>query len=383
MKNFSIIDTTLREGEQCIDVNFFSQDRKEIAQALDDIGIEFIEMVSPKVSPQSQKDLKMIANMGLNAKILTHVRCQKDDINLALDCGVQGINLFIGASEFLQKYSIHKTVDQIIDLTSDVLSYAKGQSPDIILRFSTEDSFRSNHKDLIRIYSAIEQLGVVDRFGLADTVGIATPNEVTDLVSLLREITDKDIEFHAHNDTGCSIANSYNAIMAGATHIDTSVFGLGERNGITSLAGLIARIYSIDREYVKKKYNLLKLHQVHKLVQEKMKIHVSFNHFIFGSVAFSHKAGLHTNAIIQNPETYEILKPEDFGLHRTISVANKMVGIHVIEQRTKELGLKMNHDNLVELVKKIKNISDVEILNDDKLNQIIRDFSQSLSISKN
>ena len=122
------------------------------------------------------------------------------------------------------------------------------------MRFSTEDSLRSDPEDLYRVYEAVDKIGV-HRVGVADTVGIGNPRQIYDLVSELRRRVKADIEFHGHNDTGCAIANAFAALEAGATHIDTSVLGIGERNGITSLGGLIARIYAINPALVAK-YNL-------------------------------------------------------------------------------------------------------------------------------
>ena len=153
----------------------------------------------------------------------------------------------------------------------------------------------------------------VNRVGIADTVGCANPRQVYDLVRTLRGVVSCDIECHFHNDTGCSIANAYAALEAGATHIDTSVLGIGERNGITPLGGLVARMYTADREGVMKKYRLEKLRDLENLVAESVQIQVPFNNYITGYCAFTHKAGIHAKAILNNPSTYEILRPEDFG----------------------------------------------------------------------
>jgi homocitrate synthase len=132
-------------------------------------------------------------------------------------------------------------------------------------------------------------------------------------VRTLRGVVSCDIETHFHNDTGCSIANAYAALEAGATHIDTSVLGIGERNGITPLGGLVARMYTADREGVMKKYNLEMLREVENIVAEAVQIQVPFNNYITGYCAFTHKAGIHAKAILNNPSTYEILNPADFG----------------------------------------------------------------------
>jgi homocitrate synthase len=118
-------------------------------------------------------------------------------------------------------------------------------------------------------------------------------------------------------------------LEAGATHVDTSVLGIGERNGITPLGGFIARMYAADRDYVLKKYKLHKLRDIENLIADAVEIQVPFNNYITGYCAFTHKAGIHAKAILNNPSTYEILKPEDFGMTRYVSIGHRLTGIAV------------------------------------------------------
>ena len=117
--------------------------------------------------------------------------------------------MVIGTSSQLRQFSHGKSIDEIIDLAAEVLTWIRAQAPNIELRFSTEDSFRSDEADLFRVYLAVDKLGVVNRLGIADTVGIATPTQVGRIVGTLRRLTKCDIEFHGHNDSGCAIANAY------------------------------------------------------------------------------------------------------------------------------------------------------------------------------
>lgn len=143
------------------------------------------------------------------------------------------------------------------------------------------------------------------------------------LVKILRGVVDCDIEFHGHNDTGCAIANAFAALQAGATHIDTSVLGIGERNGITPLGGFVARMYVVAPEYIKAKYNLPALREIENYVAKHVHIEVPFNNYITGSCAFTHKAGIHAKAMLNNPSTYECIKPEDFGVSRSIPIGHR------------------------------------------------------------
>ncbi len=358
LDKFSIIESTLREGEQFVGADFSTADKVEIAEALDDFGVEYIELTSPLASPKSKEDCETIANLGLNAKVLTHIRCHKTDAQMALDTGVDGLDVVIGTSSYLRKFSHGKSIDEIIDLAQDVMSFIREQAPDVELRFSTEDSFRSSTADLLRVYLAIDHLNLVNRFGVADTVGVATPNQVYQLVHTLRRLTDADIEFHGHNDTGCAIANAYSALSAGATHIDTTVLGIGERNGITALEGFVARMYAYDRDATMAKYQLDKLRDLDNIVAKKVGIGVPFNHFVTGMTAFTHKAGIHAKAVLNNPETYEILNPEDFGMTRYISIAHKLTGWNAVKDRSQQLGLELSDAKLREIAEHIKEVAD-------------------------
>ena len=126
------------------------------------------------------------------------------------------------------------------------------------------------------------------------------------------------------------------ALQAGATHVDTSVLGIGERNGITPLGGLIARMYAYNPDLVRQRYNLPLLREVENFVANLVEVDVPFNNYITGYTAFTHKAGIHAKGILNNPSTYEILDPADFGLTRYIHVAHRLTGWNAIKQRAEQ-----------------------------------------------
>ena len=358
IQEYNIIESTLREGEQFVGANYSSDDKVEIALALDEFGVEYIEITSTSASPQSLRDAHRLAKLGLNAKLLTHTRCNMDDAKVAVDSGVDGVDVLFGTSSYLRQFSHGKSIDQILDAAQGVVTYIKSQGLEV--RFSSEDSFRSNEDDIIRVYKAVDELGI-DRVGIADTVGVATPIQVFNLVSKLRQTIKADIEFHGHNDSGCAIANSYAVLEAGGTHVDTSVLGIGERNGITPLGGFIARMYALDKKLVEK-YNLKALHELELLVSRIVGVDIPFNNYITGITAFTHKAGIHAKAVLNNPETYEILNPQDFGMTRYISIAHRLTGWNAIKNRAEQLGLSMSDQQLKEVTQHIKALADEKSL---------------------
>jgi homocitrate synthase len=374
-ERYAIVDTTLREGEQFVWAYFDTDDKVEIARGLDAFGVEFIEVTNPLASDRSMEDCRRIAGLGLKTKVLTHIRCAKEDADVAIDMGVAGINVFMATSPILRKLSHGKEIPAIIDQAAEVLTYIRSQAPDTLLRFSSEDTFRTPAGEIDRVYKAVTSLGVIDRFGIADTLGLAVPRHVRKLVERLQGIHPLDIEFHGHDDGGCAVANAYGALLAGATHIDTCVLGIGERVGITSLAGLIARLYLHDPKTMAEKYDLQQLVPLHKLMARILGIPVPFNHPIVGEAAFIHKAGVHIKAIQKDPHTYEAINPNDFGLERTLNIASALTGWRAIEHRSEELGLTLDDHAIKEATHRIKTRADKEKLSLQDVDGILNEMA--------
>jgi len=372
---FNIIESTLREGEQFVGAHFTTEQKVRIATALDEFGVEYIELTSPVASRQSFEDCRTIAGLGLKTEVLTHVRCSIDDARLAISTGVDGVDLLIGASSMLQRYSHGKDIPTIIKMAREVVSFVRDHGLEV--RFSTEDSFRSDLDDILRIYEAVDDVGV-NRVGIADTVGVATPMQVYDVISTIRSRVSCDIEFHGHNDTGCAIANAYCALEAGATHVDTSILGIGERNGIAPLGGLIARLYAIDRSLVSH-YNLPMIRDLDNMVAQIVGIDIPFNNYITGITAFTHKAGIHAKAVLNNPETYEILTPQDFGMSRYISIAHRLTGWNAIRARADQLNLNLPDEEIKAATRHIKNLADEKPIGLDDVDSILRDWMNQYS----
>ena len=368
--HYHIIESTLREGEQFSTAAFSTAQKLEIAGLLDEFGIEMIEMTSPCASPQSEADLRALVRAGLRARILTHIRCHQDDARRALDTGVHGLDIVIGTSPLLMQHSHGKDIGQIIALALEVISFVRSQAPDIILRFSTEDTFRSHEADLLRVYLAVAELGMVNRLGVADTVGVALPQQVHAMVSQLVRLTELDVEFHGHNDSGCAIANACAALEAGATHIDTTVLGIGERNGITPLGGLIARLYTLDRTYVAK-YRLELLPRIDRRIADICNLQIPFNNYVTGSSAFTHKAGIHTKAVLADPATYEVLQPADFGLTREVAIGHRLTGWNALRERAQALGLDLDERTLRAITQEVKVRADVRSLAMSEIDRLL------------
>lgn len=354
-REWNIIDSTLREGEQFALANFSLADKIEIVKLLDAFGVGYIELTTPIASPASRRACETIAGLGLNAKILTHTRANIEDARAAVECGVYGVDILFGTSSQLRNFSHGRSVDEIIDLSLEVIRFVKDAGCNV--RFSSEDTFRSERRDLLKVYQAADDAGV-DRVGLADTVGIATPAQVRELVADVRHAVHCDIEFHGHNDTGCAIANAFEAVRSGATHVDTSVLGIGERNGITPLGGLLARMYSLNPSWLASRYRLELLPELDRLVARLTGIEIPFNNYLTGPFAYNHKAGMHLKAIYLNPDSYEAIPPEAFGVDRTMQLGSRLTGRHALAARARSLELELSDDEVRAVTLTVKDMAD-------------------------
>jgi homocitrate synthase len=371
MPNWKLIDSTLREGEQFSKASFRTEDKVEIARALDTFGVEYIEVTSPAASPQSQKDATTLVRLGLGARVISHARCVLDDVKAAVDSGVRGLGLLFATSRILRESSHGKSIQQIIDAMGPPIEYALKAGLEV--RFSAEDSFRSETADLLEVYRAAEKMGV-HRVGLADTVGIATPRQVYVLVREIRRAVSCGIGFHGHNDTGCAIANAYEALQAGATHVDVSVLGIGERVGITPLGGLVARLFSLEPQALGERYRLGQLRELERLVARVTGIEIPFNNYVTGETAYSHKAGMHLKAMMANPGSYEIIPPEAFGLSRKLIIGSRLTGRAAIAYRAREMGITFGETELKEITRRIKELADTGELSEAQIDRVLREW---------
>lgn len=373
MRSLAILDSTLREGEQFVGSFFTLEQRLQIARLLDSVGVTFIEVPSPIASPETRKAIQSICELNLRARVVAHVRCVEEDVQAALDTDVYGINLFYGTSNELQSYSHGRRIKQII--TDAVPLIRRIRNAGRYVRFSAEDAFRSDLVDLLTVFDAVVEAGV-ERIGLPDTVGIATPRQVERLVRLCAErYPDVGIEFHGHNDTGCAIANVVAAYEGGADCLDVTVLGIGERNGIASLSGLISQLY-VHYPQLLVNYDLTQLPVVDQYVAGCVNMAVPFNMPITAPSAFTHRAGVHTKAVLHNPRAYEVLNPQDFGLARRVDLGSRFTGRYAVGHRAATLGLQLNSEEIYLLTRALKERAESGSMSQEEVDAFIHEWYQ-------
>ncbi len=373
MRSLALLDSTLREGEQFIKAYFTLEQRLRIARLLDALGVPFIEVPSPIASPETRSAVLALCELDLNARIVAHVRCVEADVTAALDTPVHGLNLFYGTSSELRSYSHGRHIEQIMRDAVPLIRRIRAAGR--YVRFSAEDAFRSDLVDLLTVFDAVVEAGV-ERIGLPDTVGVATPRQVERLVRLVSDrYPHVGIEFHGHNDTGCAIANTIAAFEGGADCLDVTVLGIGERNGIASLSGIISQLYAHYPELLAT-YDLAQLVTVDRYVAECLNMEIPFNMPITAPNAFTHRAGVHTKAVLRDPRSYEVLNPDDFGLVRHVDVGSRYTGRYAVGHRAVSLGLQLEADEIVQLTQALKERAERGSLSSEEVDAFIHSWYQ-------
>ncbi|HGY55175.1 MAG TPA: 2-isopropylmalate synthase [Caldithrix abyssi] len=353
-----ILDSTLREGEQTPGVYFDTHIKQAIADKLDQIGINIIETGHPAVTPEIYQAVRQIARRGLKAHIGAHSRSLEKDVDLALECGVDFLGIFYCVSDHRLTNVFKKELNSAVEQISRIIRYAKEKKPDLLIRYTPEDTVRSEFSNVIEAASAAVAAGA-DIISIADTTGFMVPgtsNNMYDYVLQLKEELAKRghspmIAVHCHNDRGFALANALDGFRAGAEIIDTSVLGLGERAGIVDMAQLLIALktaYQVDNGW-----KLQLLPELYGLVSKYAGIPIPVNFPAVGQNAFTHCAGVHTHAALENPVHYQSLDPDLLGRHMHVAL-DHMSGLSSVEWALDQLQIDYDADlaaRVLDLVK--------------------------------
>jgi methanogen homocitrate synthase len=259
------------------------------------------------------------------------------------------------------------TQEQALNICMKSIEHAKDHG--IFVAFSAEDATRTDLGFLKKIYKRAEDYGV-DRVHIADTVGAISPQGVDYLIRELRKDINTGIAMHCHNDFGMAIANSIAGLIAGASAVSTTVNGIGERAGNASLEELVMSltlIYGLDLGF-----KLEKFYELSKLVEKLTNVSVPENKPIVGKNVFRHESGIHVDAVIEEPLTYEPFLPELIGHHRRI-VLGKHSGCRAVKAKLDECGIEVTKDELCQIVEQIKKSREKgKYINDELFNKIVR-----------
>jgi 2-isopropylmalate synthase len=347
-----IFDTTLRDGEQSPGVSLTFEDKVEIAKQLSLLGVDSIEAGFPASSDGEKKVVKEIVHQKLDTEICALSRCNRNDINAAIETAVPAIHVFIPTSPVQMKYAVNMTPEQVVAAAVDSIEYVKKHG--LVCEFSPMDATRTQPAFLKQICQAAEKAGM-DRLNVPDTVGIMIPRTMGKLIADLTKVVKTTISVHCHDDFGMAVANSLAAVEAGATQVHSTINGLGERAGNASLEEVVMALHMLYK--LKTRVNTRLLYSTSRMVAALTGLQVQANKAIVGENAFAHESGIHTRGVTVKPLTFEPIKPETVGRTRKL-VAGKLAGTRGIKAELEEIGIHPSDEQLKEIVQRVKGLGD-------------------------
>ncbi|WP_323737275.1 2-isopropylmalate synthase [Methanosphaera sp. ISO3-F5] len=347
-----IYDTTLRDGEQTPGVTITTDEKIIVAEKLDKLGVDVIELGFPAASPGEQKTFKEAAKIGFDAQISGLARALTVDIDKAIDSDAEYIHTFIGTSPLHREYKLKMSKEEILNKAVSAVDYIKDHG--LTAEFSCEDATRTELDYLLEVFGAVQE-AKVDKINVPDTVGVTIPTKMNELISNIKEVIHVPISVHCHNDFGLAVANSLAAIEAGAKQAQCTINGLGERAGNASLEEIVMTLkkaYNINTNI-----NTELLFNTSETVSRISGVKMPPNKAIVGENAFAHEAGIHVQGVLENSNTYEAFYPEEVGHKRRI-VLGKLTGANAIKSKLDEYNINLDDKQFDQLFSKVKSLGD-------------------------
>ena len=367
-----IFDTTLRDGEQSPGATMTHDEKLEIAELLDEMGVDIIEAGFPIASEGDFRAVSEIARRSANSVICGLARANCGDIDRCWDAVKNAekprIHTFIGTSP-LHRAIPQLDMDQMADRIHETVTHARNLCDNI--QWSPMDATRTEPDYLCRVVEIAIKAGATT-INIPDTVGYTAPVESAELIQMLltRVPGAEKVVFatHCHNDLGMATANALAAVAGGARQIECTINGLGERAGNTALEEVVMAL-KVRRDIMPYFTNIdsTKLMNISRRVATVSGFPVQFNKAIVGKNAFAHESGIHQDGMLKNAETFEIMRPEDVGLAATNLVMGKHSGRAALRSKLEELGYKLGDNQLKDVFVRFKELADrkKEIYDDD------------------
>ena len=360
-----IFDTTLRDGEQSPGATMTTEEKIQVAEQLVRLNVDIIEAGFPAASPGDLIAVREIARRTRGVAIAGLARANTGDIDAAWE-GIREadrpvIHVFIATSEIHLKHKLKLNKEEALHQVKRMVAYARNLSPTV--EFSAEDATRSEWDYLCRVCEAAIRAGATT-INIPDTVGYTLPHEYETLFRYLRErvpgIDDVVMSAHCHDDLGMGTANTLAAIKAGARQVEVTVNGLGERAGNTAMEEVVMALRTRPDAFgnISTRINTQEFLPTSQLVSQLTGIPVQPNKAVVGANAFSHEAGIHQDGMLKNRMTYEIMTPQSVGWTDTKLVLGKHSGRHGLDARLRQLGLKLNAEDLKEAYRRFVSMAD-------------------------
>src|SRR5689334_10677807 len=359
-----IFDTTLRDGEQCPGATMSHEEKLEVADLLDQMGVDVIEAGFPIASEGDFAAVQEIAKRSSNAVICGLSRAAFNDIDRCAEAirpaRRSRIHTFLSTSPVHMKYKLQKEPHEVYEMVIAQVTRARNYTDDV--EWSSEDGTRSEHDFLCRCVEAAINAGATT-INIPDTVGYTVPEEYFALIKMLRErVPNADkarFSAHCHDDLGMAVANSLAGVQAGIRQIECTINGIGERAGNASLEELVMAM-KVRNDVLPYWTNVdsTLLTRASKLVAAATSFPVQYNKAIVGRNAFAHESGIHQDGMLKHTQTHEIMTPESVGVKQTSLVMGKHSGRHAFQHKLEELGYKIGGNQLDDAFVRFKALAD-------------------------
>ncbi len=348
MHNITIDDTTLRDGEQTAGVAFNIEEKVAIARSLDAIGVPELEIGIPAMGEEERAEMRILTSLGLSAKTLAWCRMRLDDLTLCYDLGVDMVDLSIPVSDQQIRNKINRDRDYVINTIHSHVAAALDMG--LAVCVGCEDASRSDHDFLLQVAEAAQQAGA-QRIRFADTLGVMEPFGVAKIIQSLRSNLDIEIEMHAHDDLGMATANSLAAAVSGATHINTTVNGLGERAGNAPLEEVVLGLHQLYG--IESGVDLSQFSSISEYVATASGHPISWHKSVVGEGVFTHESGIHVDGILKDPLNYQGVDPVSLGRQHQI-ILGKHSGTKTVCQVYSELGIELSKQEAKAILEKVR-----------------------------
>lgn len=368
-----IFDTSLRDGEQSPGCSMNLQEKIQVARQLERLNVDVIEAGFAVASQGDFDAVEAVAREVKFASVASLSRARKEDIDVAWQALRKAerpmIHTFLATSDIHLKHKLKISRIQCKEMAEDAIRHAKTYCPWV--EFSCEDASRTDEDFLIEMVELAIRAGATT-VNIPDTVGYSEPFEFYQLIKNIMDkvegIDEIDLSVHCHNDLGMATANSLAAVRAGASQLECTINGIGERAGNCALEEVTMALHTRKDIYgLETGINIKEIVRSSRLIQNITGNKLQANKAIVGINAFRHESGIHQHGILEEKSTYEIMTPESIGLYENKLVLGKHSGKHALKEKINELGYEVTDENLGEIFIQFKNLADdkKEIFDED------------------